>query len=168
MPEGGDINMGLIRSYTRFSDAELNEIYLQDSTEDVVGFVNDLRDADPTITVNIDKAFEALGLMFDRAGLPVNPVVGQGSMPGDINFSEGIPNYMSPSYVAATRDILAHMTFDTLLESTTIADLTDQRIPPFLNWRNENVDYLRSKFAVMAEFIIRAADLNNHVVLELS
>ena len=88
-------------------------------------------------------------------------------MPGDINFSDGIPNYMSPSYVAATRDILTHMTFDTLLESTTIADLTDQRILPFLNWRIENIDYLRSKFAVMAEFIIRAADLNNHVVLEL-
>ena len=33
--------MGLIRSYTRFSEAELHEIYLQDSTEDVVGFVND-------------------------------------------------------------------------------------------------------------------------------
>lgn len=82
--------MGLIRSYTRFSEAELHEIYLQDSTEDVVGFVNDLRDADPTITVDIDKAFEALGLMFDRSGLPVNPVVGQGSMPGEINFSEGI------------------------------------------------------------------------------
>ena len=65
--------MGLIRSYTRFSDAELHEIHLQDSTEDVVGFVNDLRDADPTITVDIDKAFEALGLMFDRSGLPVNP-----------------------------------------------------------------------------------------------
>jgi hypothetical protein len=59
------------------------------------------------------------------------------------------------------------MTFDTLLESTTIADLTEQRIRPFLNWRDENIEYLRSKFAVMAEFIIRAADLNNHVVLEL-
>ncbi|MGK9269894.1 YfbM family protein [Williamsia muralis] len=159
--------MGLIRSYTRFSDAELHEIYLQDSTEDVVGFVNDLRDADPTITVDIDKAFEALGLMFNRSGLPVNPVVGEGSMPGEINFSEGIPNYMSPSYVGATRDILAHMTFDTLLESTTIADLTDQRVRPFLNWRNENIEYLRSKFTIMSDFIIRAAALNNHVVLEL-
>ena len=159
--------MGLIRSYTRFSDAELHEIYLQDSTEDVVGFVNDLRDADPSITVDIDKAFEALGLMFDRSGLPVNPIVGEGSMPGEINLSEGIPNYMSPSYVAATRDILVHMTFDTLLESTTIADLTDQRVGPFLNWRNENIEYVRSKFTIMSDFIIHAADLNNHVVLEL-
>ena len=40
-------------------------------------------------------------------------------VPGNIDFGEGIPNYMSPEYVVATRDILAHISFDTLLDDTT-------------------------------------------------
>ncbi|HEY9312639.1 DUF1877 family protein [Williamsia sp.] len=159
--------MGLIQSYTRFSDADLHEIHLCDSTHDVVEFVYGLRDADPAMTVDIDKAREALELMFDRSELPVNPLRGQGSIPGNIDFSEGIPNYMSPEYVAATRDILAHITFDTLLDSTSAADLTQQQIGPFRNWNSQNIEYLRTKFTIMSEFIDQAADLNNHVVLEL-
>jgi hypothetical protein len=159
--------MGLIRSYTRLSDAELGEINLLGPTGDVVEFVCDLREADPTISVDIDKAHYALALMFDRSALPVNPVIGQDSVPGNIDFGEGIPNYMSPDYVAATRDILAHITFDTLLDLTTAADLTQQRVEPFRNWTDGGIEYLRSKFAIMTEFINRAAELNNHVVLEL-
>lgn len=159
--------MGLIQAYTRLSDADLHEIHLRDSTQEVIEFVYALRDADQTITVNIDKAHDALALMFDRSGLPVNPIRGQGSIPGDINFSEGIPNYMSPDYVAVTRDILVHTTFDTLLDATTAVDLTQNQVSPFRNWNSQNIEYLRGKFDIMAEFINQSAHVNAHVVVEL-
>lgn len=159
--------MGLIQSYTRLSDADLHEIHLRGSTTDVIEFVYALRDADPTVTVSIDKAHTALELMFDRSGLPVNPIRGQGSIPGDIDFSEGIPNYMCPEYVKATRDILAHTTFDTLRDTTTAADLTRQQIDPFRNWKDEHFEYLKSKFTIMTEFVNEAAQRDNHVALEL-
>lgn len=58
--------MGLIRSYTRLSDDELREINMMGSARDIADFVSSLREADPTISTDIDKAYQALELMFDR------------------------------------------------------------------------------------------------------
>ena len=53
-------------------------------------------------------------------------------VPGNIDLGEGIPNYMSPEYVVATRDILAHITFDTLLDDTTATELARQEVWPMM------------------------------------
>ena len=160
--------MGLIRSYTRLSDNELHEITMMGSARDIAVFVGSLREADPTISTDIDKAYQALELMFDRSVAPVNPIRGQGMVPGNIDFGEGIPNYMSPEYVAVARDIIAHMTFDTLLDNTTPADLAQHGVWPMMrHWNEGAVEYLREKFDIMAGFISLAAESDNHVVLEL-
>lgn len=89
-------------------------------------------------------------------------------VPGNIDFGEGIPNYMSPEYVVATRDILAHITFDTLLDDTTATELARQEVWPMMrHWDDGAVEYLREKYAIMAGFVSLAADLDNHLVLEL-
>ncbi len=135
--------MGLIRSYTRLSDDELREINMMGSARDIADFVSSLREADPTISTDIDKAYQALELMFDRSAMPVNPVRGQGMAPGNIDFGEGIPNYMSPEYVVATRDILAHITFDTLLDDTTATELARQEVWPMMrHWDDGAVEHL--------------------------
>lgn len=160
--------MGLIWVLTRLTDADLYKIYSMDRSSDIADFVSSLAQADPSVTVSLDKSFVALELMFDRAGLPVNPVSGQGSIPSGDDFGEGIPNYMSPDYVVAVRDVLTHLTFDTLLENTGKNELSELRVRPFgPAWDDGHLDYLRSNFVTLVRFVGIAAERNCHIVAQL-
>ncbi|ORM26912.1 DUF1877 family protein [Williamsia sp. 1135] len=160
--------MGMILTLTQLTDAGLHEIHALGEAGDISEFVWGLSEADPSVTVDLDKSYDALEVMFDHARIMVNPISGQGTIPGDYDFGEGIPNYMSPEYVVAARDCLVHMTFDTLLEATGTKELSKLRVPPFLHsWDAGGIEYLRSNYDILSGFVTNAAERSCHIVMQL-
>lgn len=64
--------------------------------------------------------------------------------------------------------ILIHLTFDTLPDSTGTKELSALRVPPFLHaWDAGGIDYLRSNFDLLSQFVAAAAEHDAHVVMRL-
>ncbi|WP_338671911.1 YfbM family protein [Streptomyces sp. SCSIO 30461] len=169
--------MSMIGEYARVSPAELQRV-IRDP-EWALGFVNDLVEAeldggDPDVKtgearcLDTDKAWDALGFLLRRTGLPVDVVHGEDEIPGADDWGYGPPRYLTPERVKVAAAGLIRISGSELVAGVDPAELAAADTYPVIVWeRGESLDWVREHYEALVPFFEAAARAGDGMLIWL-
>jgi hypothetical protein len=167
--------MSMIGEYARLSPGELERairepawaLKLVDAPGEDVGHTEGGQGGGPHgRRHDVDKTWQALGLLLDRAGFPVDVVLGDEVLPGAEDWGYGPPRLIRPERVRLAAEAFARTSPASLAEGVGPADLAAAGVYPQIVWeRGESLEWVTGHYAALGEFFRAAAGAGDAVLV---
>lgn len=109
-------------------------------------------------SLDIDKAWGALGFLLRRRDFPVDIVQGEEAIPGAEDWGYGPLRYLTPAQVKVAATALAGLSGEDLIAGVSAQELARADVYPRVIWeRGQSLDYVREHFATLVPFFQVAA-----------
>lgn len=148
--------MSMIGEYARLSPGELERVIGE--PERAPALVDEPVVGEPDAGSgprrhDVDKTWQALGFLLDRAGFPVDVVLGDEVLPGASDWGYGPPRLIRPERVRVAAEAFARISPASLAEGIGPADLAAAEIYPQVVWeRGEPLDWVTGHYEALGEF----------------
>ncbi|WP_448317255.1 YfbM family protein [Streptomyces sp. CO7] len=116
----------------------------------------------------VDKTWQALGFVLDRAGFPVDVVLGDEVLPGAEDWGYRPPRLIRPERVRVAAEAFDRISSASLAEGVGPADLAAADIcPHVVRERGEPLDWVTGHYAALGEFFRAAARAGDAVLVRI-
>jgi hypothetical protein len=149
--------MGMIGSYLRVTPDEL-----KNAIADEGWLFARLDESGGGRSLDVDKAWHAIGFLLERVDFPVNVVFDGEAFGADNGY--GQPRYLTPERVRTASEALAKTSFDELLIGVEPSDLTRAEVYPGIWDEPDSLDYVRAHYEPLVDFFA-SATLDGDAVL---
>jgi hypothetical protein len=117
---------------------------------------------------DVDKTWQALGFLLDRAGFPVDVVLGDEVLPGAEDWGYCPPRLIRPGRVGVAAEAFARIPAAGLAEGVGPADLAEAGVYPHVVWeRGESLDWVTGHYQALGAFFRAAAAAGDAVLVWL-
>ncbi|WP_258100815.1 YfbM family protein [Marinoscillum pacificum] len=166
--------MGMIGSFIRLSEKELNEIKNDSELLESKAFAEDAFDADWML--DVDKSWEGLHYLLTGQSLADSEVDGYpDGIRSKIVFSNqfvdpeqdlgyGPAHYLTASQVKQADEELSKMNLEVLRKNIDWSDMQARNVYPQIWQESEGPEYLFENFTDLKEFVKKAAEENEALI----
>jgi hypothetical protein len=163
----------MIGEYARLTAEELDRAlsdpdwaydHVQDMIEDEAAELGDV----PRCT-DIDKAWDGIRFLFDRAGVADVDVVAGGTLMKGEDWGYGPARYLVPDEVDRAARRLRTTPFEHLAAHYDATRMREQEVYPHAIWDDDRdtLDYLKDHYEILVEFFDAAAESGDAMIIWL-
>ncbi|MEU3556064.1 YfbM family protein [Streptomyces fragilis] len=161
--------MSMIGEYARLSPAELERAVREPrwAPKLVDAPLAGEPDAGPgSRRHDVDKTWQALGFLLDRAGFPVDVTFGDEVLPGADDWGYGPPRLIRPERVRVAAEAFGRIPPASLAEGVGPSDLAAADVYPRVVWeRGEPLDWVTGHYEALGAFFRAAARAGDAVLV---
>lgn len=118
--------------------------------------------------LDLDKAWDGIRYLLDRAGPPPVDIIGGGDVISNEPWGYDAPRLLSPAEVAAAARFLQATPFDRLAAHFDPEKLTAAGVYPDIWEHDDALEYLAGWYQPLVEFVIAAADQGDGMLVRLT
>jgi hypothetical protein len=165
--------MSMVGAYIRVTPAELERAVRDPAWAS--DFADEVRDAEemtppaPTAARHFStyQSWDVLHFLLARAGFPVNVIHGEEPFAEDDDWGYGPPRYLPPARVRLAAQALGATPYDHLTNGVTPADLAKSEVYPARWAEPEVLEWARSWYDGLTQYLTSAAAAGDAVLVWL-